>query len=381
MEVSDRGVVMGMHKLSWIAIGTLLLMASAISGCQKTPLADAGPPPLSPALRQAADRFLLKAEQLRVERADIGRTLKIELAAGRYDAVEATLTALDQLDRADPRYEFVYLDALDAIVACDSPDDSMQRPLLSMQEAKPQSAWPHVLLAHFYGAMACSARGTGWARDVGEDQLNTMKNFDRRAYAEYQEAMAIDPDLFPVYEGLLHIANGLGTLDEITAIYKQSRLHLPDSYLLASDYMTALKPRWHGDYSLMYRFANQMRKLVGKNPRFYDLGGYVAADQANLAYNDKDYAAAFKLYTQALGYGDFPSWLEWGAESARGINQFRVAYAYYQRYLLYKPQDVAARKRWGDFAPACVSPSATLCHSDKGFPWAGEMPAAGSTTH
>jgi len=364
---------------SWIAIGAVLLMAAALSACQKSQQAADSPPPLSPALRQAADRFLLRSEQLRIEKAGLGPSLKADLEAGRYAALEAALNALDQTDRADPRYEFVYRDALDAIVSCDSPDDSMERPLLAMQDAMPGSVWTHVLLAHYYEAMACNARGTGWARDVSPDQFNALQNFDRRAYIEYQQALSINPNLFPIYDELLEIANQLGSLQQITAIYKQSRLHLPNSYLLAADYMNALKPRWHGDYTLMYRFANEMRKHVDKNPRFYDLGGYVAADQANLAYNDKDYATAFRLYTQAIQYADYPSWLEWSAESARGINQYRVAYVYYQRYLLYKPQDADARKRWREFAPFCAPQPQLACPGGQGFPWAGEtFPGAGA---
>lgn len=360
-------------KSSWIAISAMLLMTAALSACQKAPRVNDSPPSLSPALRQAADRFLLKAEQLRSEKADIGRQLKAELSAGHYAAVEAALTSLDNIDRADPRYEFVYTDTLDAVGSCDAPDDSMERPLLGMQDAKPRSAWTHVLLAHYYAAMACNARGESWAKDVNGDQWSAMQNFDRRAYGEYWQAMAINPDLFPVYDGLMNIANGLGSLLQVTAIYKQSRLHLPASYLLAADYMNALKPRWHGDYSLMYQFANQMRPYVNKNPRFYDLGGYVAADQANVAYSAKDYASAYRLYSQALQYADYPTWLEWAAEAANGARQYRAAYVYYQRYLLYKPQDADAQKRWREFARYCAAPLPSVCRGQQGYPWAGEM--------
>lgn len=349
-----------------------LLLTTTLTACQKATSPDAGPP-MSPALRETADQYLFVAEHLRIEKVGLGKVLAGDLAAGRYDDLEAALNDLDQTARNDPRYEFVYRDALDAIVSCNSPNDSVERPLLDLEEVKPHSPWPHVLLGHYYEAMACHARGTGWARDVSQDQLHTMENFDRRAYTEYREAMAINPNLFPVYDGLMIISNGLGSLDEITAVYKQASQHLPRSYLLAADYMNALKPRWHGNYSLMHRFANEMRPLTTRNPRFYDLGGYVAADQANLAYNDHDFTDALRLYSLAIQYADYPSWLEWGAESAVGLRQYRIAYAYYKRYLFYKPQDADAQKRLRELAPFCTSPSPLVCRGDQGFPWAGEV--------
>lgn len=355
-----------------IGTSAALLLLIMLTACQKAPSSDAAPS-LSPALREAADQYLFVAEHLRTETAGLGKVLAGDLAAGRYDHLEAALNDLDRTARNDPRYEFSYRDVLDAIASCNAPNDSVERPLLDLEEAKPHSPWPHVLLGHYYEAMACHARGTGWVRDVSEDQLRIMENFDRRAYAEYRAAMAINPNLFPVYDGLMIISNGLGSLDEVTAVYRQASQHLPRSYLLAADYMNALKPRWHGSYSLMYRFANEMRPLTAKNPRFYDLGGYVAADQADLAYRDRDFTDALRLYTQAIQYADYPSWLEWGAESAVGLRQYRIAYAYNKRYLLYKPQDADAQKRLRELAPFCTSPSPAVCRGDQGFPWAGEI--------
>lgn len=361
------------HCLVIASLGAGLLALGMLSGCQPAPSANDNSLPLSAQLHQAADRFLLKAEQLRVEKADLGTRLKSELSAGQYAGAETILTTLDRDDRADPRYEFVYRDALDAISSCDAPDESMERPLLGMEDVQPKSAWPHLLLGQYYESMACHARGTGWARDVNQDQWNAMGNFDRRAYSEYQEALAINPDLFPVYDGLLDIANGLGDLQQITAIYQQSRQHLPDSYLLAADYMNALEPRWHGAYGLMQQFAALMRKQVQSNPRFYDLGGYVFADRADWAYRNKDYAAALHLYYQALEYGDYPTWLKWAAESADGARAYPAAWVYYQRYLAYKPRDAEARKRWHEFDAFCRTPLTPACRSDRGFPWGNEM--------
>lgn len=356
-----------------LLITACLLVLGGLSGCQPAPSANDQSLQLSPQLRRAADQFLLKAEQLRVEKADVGTRLKSELSADHYAEAETLLTTLDRDDRADPRYEFVYRDALDAVSSCDAPDDSMERPLLAMEDAQSRSAWPHMLLGHYYESMACHARGAGWARDVNQDQWNTMGNFDRRAYAEYQEALAINPALFPVYDGLLEIANGLGDLQQITAIYQQSREHLPDSYLLAADYMNALKPRWHGTYNQMDQFANLMRKQVKSNPRFYDLGGYVFADRADWAYRNKDYGAALQLYSQALDYGDYPTWLKWAAESADGARAYPEAWVYYQRYLAYKPLDAAAQKRWHEFDVFCRTPLPPACRGDRGYPWGGEV--------
>ncbi len=356
------------HWRAWILIGSALLVAAGIAGCQQ---ASEPPPPPSPALRLAADRFLFTAEHLRIGKAALGDSLHQDLASARYDAAITLLSKLDQTTRKDPRYEFVYRDTLDAIGNCDAVDESLEYRLQQMQEAKPHSAWPHVLLGHYYDAMACKARGTGWARNVDQDQWSTMVNFDRRAAAEYREAMAINPNLFPVYDGLMGIINREDTLSQITVLYQQSHKYLPDSYLMAADYMNALRPRWHGSYALMNRFAREMRKSVNGNPRFYDLAGYVAADQANLAYNDRNFTEAFQLYTHALAYGDYPSWLEWGGESARGINRYRAAYAYYQRYLIYKPQNADAQKRWREFAFACKSTEIPQCR-DQGYPWAAE---------
>jgi tetratricopeptide (TPR) repeat protein len=357
-----------------IRLCVVLVTAVSINGCHKAPHANDSLPYLAPRLRLAADQFLLTSERLRVEKADLGKRLKAELLAGRYREVEAILASLDKTDRGDPRYEFVYRDTLADVSSCAAPDESMERPLLDMEDEHPHSAWPHMLLADYYESMACNIRGGGWASEVGADQWSAVQNFDHRGYAEYQEAMAVDPNLFPVYEGLIRITNVIGNLNQITAIYEQSRQHLPGSYLLAADYMNALKPRWHGNYSLMYQFANVMRKHVNENPRFYDLGGYVFADRADMAYRDQDFDSALHLYYRALGYGDYPSWLEWAAESAIALHGYRTAYAYYRRYLVYKPQDSEARKRWRAFAQVCATMT-PVCRGTEGFPWGDEVPA------
>lgn len=357
-----------------------LLAALALAGCHraqdaaraKAQTAAAAPPPASRTLRAAADRFLYRSERLRIARADIGRRLKADLAAGRYDAAAHALADLNRSDAADPRYEYVYRETLAALASCDAPDRPIERALLDFAAARPQSAWPHLLLGHYYFAMVCRARGQGWAQDVSGADWRSMANFARRAAAELDQALAIDPRIFPAYEDLIFLSDDLGSLRTTTSIYLRSRKYLPASFLLAADYMVALEPRWGGSYPAMYRFARAMRSHLKENPRFYMLSGWAYGDKA-LTYNlEREPSRALRYYYRALQYGDYTRWLKDAGRIADAGHNYRVAYAYYRRYLLYKPDDAAAGKALKELTPHCDPARHPECSHPPGAPWAGE---------
>ena len=369
------------HRV-WVIAAGVVFTGVLLGACRQENrhVADTPPPP-SHALRLAADRFLFKSEHLLAKSTGLAKQLEHDLKAKHYDALEKTLARLDRTARSDQHYEFLYRATLDAITSCDNPHALLERRLLDYEYAEPKSEWAHLLLGEYYDSMACHARGYEWAKDVTTEQWRAMANFGHRAYAEYTQALSINPHLFPAYEGLIGIGDDVGSLRTITAVYEQSRTYLPTNYLLAADYMVALEPRWHGSYRLMYQFARRMRAHVDENPLFYILGGYAYADKASMAYSADDYRNTLKFYYEALQYGDYPRWLRSAGEAAIDGRNYRVAYAYYSRYVLYRPQDLDALERLKELTPYCNPALHPECLMPPRAPWTGEPASTLDTSH
>lgn len=310
-------------------------------------------PAQSASARLAADRYLYKSEQLRINDSGIQKNLKMDIMSKNYAGADKTMEKLDQESRSDPRYESLYVDTLNSITSCDNPDRPIEHALLDYKSSRPKSPWPHILLGRYYYSEGCHARGYDYAYKVKQNQWAALQNFDRRAYSEYLDALEIDKKLFPAYDGIMNILMNLGRLRQITAVYKRSRKFLPKSYILATIYMNALEPRWQGSYKLMHDFANSMQKHLAQNPRFYNLLGAIFADKASIFYLHHKHLKAAEEYTIALIYGDNTDWLSSAGYSAQRAGVLSVAYVYYDRYMFYKKSDSGIQENMNQIKRFC----------------------------
>lgn len=178
-------------------------------------------PAQSASARLAADRYLYQSEHLRTRDAGIQKTLRKDLVSKNHADADNTLEKLDQVSRSDPRYESLYVDTLKSVTSCNHPDRPIERALLDYESSRPRSPWPHILLGRYYDSAACHARGYGLASKIKNDQLVAMENFDHRAYSEYLDALKINNELFPAYDGMMRILTDLGTLSQIKLTYER----------------------------------------------------------------------------------------------------------------------------------------------------------------
>ena len=135
-----------------------------------------------------------------------------------------------------------------------------------------------------------------------------------------------------------------------------------------------MSPRWLGSYEQMDAFAKSMLAYVDKNPRYWELQGYVEAEKGDVAYRDNDMKTALQHYKAALAFGDVWRWLVFAGESARMQWLNGDALAYYMRDARYeKPMSEQHKRVMDNIVDNCKVIPKTCTMDPKSFPWYGEF--------
>jgi len=346
---------------------TLGIIASLLGACGSMH------PNASLSRRAQADQLHFQSAQKKLAYIQQGRAQQLikELQARDYTVLEADLSRVDADFRKDPANELGYSAVIYGFVGCGT--KAQEPELLEWTTTRPDSAWSHLSLGIYYDGMACSVRGEDWASNTSDQQFAQMDEYLAKARPELERAQRLDPKLAPAYWDMIIVSKMQGNLDAATAALNQSLKNAPASYLAATDYMDALSPRWLGSYEQMDAFAESMLAYLDKNPRYWELQGYVEAEKGDVAYRDNDMKTALEHYRAALAFGDVWSWLKFAGESARAQWVDGDALGYYMRVARYeKPMIEEDKKVLDNIVDNCkVLPKACVMDPKK-FPWYGE---------
>ncbi len=170
-------------------------------------------------------------------------------------------------------------------------------------DAGPDKYQPYLAVAQYFYALGWESRGTKWAKDTSERQLQDMRHYLGVAEAHLKKSLEIKPNLMVAYHTLMGIYNATGNYAGEDWIITQTDCLFPCSYLMWSAALWAKQPRWGGSYSQMEDLAKQAEKYAKKNPRMSTLYGFIYYDQANYAQINEMPFKALELYDKALQYG------------------------------------------------------------------------------
>ncbi|UCD79725.1 MAG: tetratricopeptide repeat protein [Desulfobacterales bacterium] len=164
---------------------------------------------------------------------------------------------------------------------------------------------PYLARAHYYNTNGWESRGYGWAKDTSDEQFSKMRLYFQKAHDDVEIALSINQNLLPAYMILIGICNATADKEGEEEAIRNALQLFPESFLVRSQYMHAIQPRWGGSYSQMEYFAKQAEEYSDVNSHLPFLYGYIYCDQAKIFAGKKQYKEAVELYTKAMAYGDF----------------------------------------------------------------------------
>lgn len=129
----------------------------------------------------------------------------------------------------------------------------------------PESEFAQAALGHALERLGWDARGTKYARDTPDANLEKMTAYFLKAAEAYTLALDKNPRLLPACLGLMSI--GRQSSSEIQSLATQRCLQAdPTSYFVLDEMMTAAEPRWGGSDAAMRSVAAYAMTRVEQNP-------------------------------------------------------------------------------------------------------------------
>lgn len=147
----------------------------------------------------------------------------------------------------------------------DKDRDRAERVARAWLAAAPDSPFAHTALGHALARRGWDARGTEYARNTPDEQLEKMTAYFVDAAKEYSTAMEANAKLFPACEGLMAI--GRQSSDDVQAFATKRCLEAdPSSFYVIEELMTAAEPRWGGSDGAMRAVSAYARTRLADNP-------------------------------------------------------------------------------------------------------------------
>ena len=172
-------------------------------------------------------------------------------------------------------------------------------------ENSPDHFAPYLARAHYYFAKGLEVWGPGGTRGKTQEQFKLRWRNFKKAIADIETALAFDQNLLTAYTILINISATMAQEEQLRKWAKAAVELFPHSFLIRSEYIRVLSPRWSGSYRKMENFAKSAEAYVDMNPYFACLYGFIYIDQAQEYGSRKKYDQALALYTKATSFGDY----------------------------------------------------------------------------
>jgi tetratricopeptide (TPR) repeat protein len=231
-----------------------------------------------------------------VRRADLTEMLR----TGRWDTLDAQLSAYEMKAEKDPRYE---MNAMVAFGAFYANSELIGARLDDWVKAAPNSYAALVARATCYVAIAQRWRGNGPARDIPKENIAEMEKDLHVAVHDATEAIKIHPNLAAAYALRIKAARIGGSSDELARAKSDALAMVPASFDVREQLMYAARPRWGGTGQEMQNLADSSQQYAAENPAMRFLKGWVTLDEGDDLADAGKWQDAIDKYTQAIQIG------------------------------------------------------------------------------
>jgi len=262
--------------------------------------------------------------------------IRDQLRRGEYDALEASLSGLQQAFESDFRHELRVAHAFGAFWHLDA---AGAEAVATWAEQRPHSWVARLALAHHYISEGWNARGTDYAIRTSQKQFATMRSFFQRSDKLLGEALENNPKLAVAWELRLNMARH--TSDDAMrehALRSALEIH-PLLFLARKVHMAGAKRRWGGSYEELDRLAQEAQRYADQNPRLVLLLGVSAWDRGSDLFDQKKYARAIEVLNEGLEHGEHWSLLFARSWCWQKTGQSSLALEDLERALALKPQN------------------------------------------
>lgn len=226
-----------------------------------------------------------------------------------------------------------------AYSAFDVEDDSYGTLLDAWLAASPDSYQPHLARAQFHYRMAWKARGTKWASETSEKQLEDMRAYFDLATRDLEAVFKITRENMVAYNILIGMMSSSARHDEMYQVLQHATHINPATYRVRLRFLRAISPRWGGSYELMEGFVSQAQDYAELNPRLKLLPAYLYIDAGKMKALSRAYNAADEFFTQAVNLaGDHTAYAERGENNYRRENYLAAIRDLDQAIALYPEQ-------------------------------------------
>ena len=164
---------------------------------------------------------------------------------------------------------------------------------------------PYLARAHYYFARGWESWGSGPAGDRTQEQFKMRWQNFKKAIDDIDTALGIHQKLLTAYMMMINISAAMAREDDLQNWAKEAVELFPYSFLIRSEYIRVISPRWGGSYRRMENFAKLAECDADMNPYFTSLYGFIYCAQANELLRKKRYDEAVALYTRAMAFGDY----------------------------------------------------------------------------
>ena len=172
--------------------------------------------------------------------------------------------------------------------------------LKAWTEQMPGSYAAHTAHGVYYLWRGVEARGTAYASETPERQMQAMTALLNRATSELERSLPLTPKPYISHLSFVTMSRYLGDRELGDRHYKQALAIAPQSLSLRQARMTTLEPRWGGSYRQMEALAKEAERELKDPGASAKLAARIPADRASEKQRSKDYDAALGLYDEAL---------------------------------------------------------------------------------
>ncbi len=230
-------------------------------------------------------------------------TIAADLRARDFNKLEATLTSYQTAAENNVTQEANVSQAFDAFARADPAFDA---PLQEWVKRSPRSYAAHLARAEFLYAEAWNARGAKWASETSAQQFQRMDDYLAAGHKEITATLGINWKVTEAYALLIAEQQVGGSQEDCRKAADAALKEIPASFVIRSQTMFCLEPRWGGSYEQMDQFAAEAQTYVHENPRLAALKGFADYDRGERMNGSDKYVPAiiyYSYYSRAIAEG------------------------------------------------------------------------------
>jgi tetratricopeptide (TPR) repeat protein len=226
------------------------------------------------------------------------------LKQGKADEVDRVFQGYLDTQRRDPKQPGL-LDIAFANAGFDDSNDNARRVIDMWKRQSPTSAFALAASGVQYVYAAQQARGTGWSRDLNDQQIDGMNQQLGLAFEDLDHAVSLNASITAIFPSMIH-AGGLNGDDAY--MYQAVGMGLkadPSNFAIRMQMMNHAQSKWGGNFGgvdaqsaedLSLASKNSLLRMVAQRPAVYRAicdcyGTQVRADRLVLQAVDQNVSA------------------------------------------------------------------------------------------